>query len=397
MGIGRSAFYDTPEVRARDLSIVAEMKTICDEFEAYGYRRVDAELRHRGIVVNAKKIRRLMREHALNPRQRRRFIATTDSDHNYPIFPNLAKNMKLDGPNQLWVADITYVTIATGFVYLAAILDAWSRRVIGYAIGRSIDARLAVAALKAAIGARDPPRGCVHHSDRGSQYASDDYRAALQKHGLTGSMGRRGNPYDKRQGRELHEDTQGRSRVSDGIRNLRGRYSRPSPLHRRGLQHPQTPLRARLSEPRAIRGSTRPATCQKSRLKLSTIKGALHWTGAMRLLKTLKPAGGVNRRRYTIGLYMLVGPTLYAWIASYAPSWLQEDYALRVWVNLGLDAITLASLFVLGGDFWDKVRALFLHGRARRLLFLSRRCGAVRIAAGLARSRRAAIPSARAD
>ena len=100
MGIGRSAFYDTPEARARDLSIVAEMKTICDEFEAYGYRRVDAELRHRGIVVNAKKIRRLMREHALNPRQRRRFIATTDSDHNYPIFPNLAKSMKLDGPNQ---------------------------------------------------------------------------------------------------------------------------------------------------------------------------------------------------------------------------------------------------------------------------------------------------------
>src|SRR5262249_4766786 len=123
-------------------SIVAEMKTICDEFEAYGYRRVDAELRHRGIVVNAKKIRRLMREHALNPSQRRRFIATTDSDHNYPIFPNLAKNMKLDGPNQLWVADITYLTIATGFAYLAAILDAWSRRVIGYAIGRSIDARL---------------------------------------------------------------------------------------------------------------------------------------------------------------------------------------------------------------------------------------------------------------
>ena len=196
MGIGRSTFYDTPDARARDLTIVAEMKTICDEFEAYGYRRVDAELRHRGIVVNAKKIRRLMREHALNPKQRRRFIATTDSDHNYPIFPNLAKNMKLDGPNQLWVADITYVTIETGFVYLAAILDAWSRRVVGYAISRSIDARLAVAALQAAIRARNPPRGCVHHSDRGSQYASEDYRAVLQKHGLTGSMGRRGNPYD---------------------------------------------------------------------------------------------------------------------------------------------------------------------------------------------------------
>ena len=93
MRIGRSTFYDTPDTRSRDLTIVAEMKTICDEFEAYGYRRVGAELRHRGIVVNAKKIRRLMREHGLNPRQRRRFIATTDSDHNYPIFPDLAKNI----------------------------------------------------------------------------------------------------------------------------------------------------------------------------------------------------------------------------------------------------------------------------------------------------------------
>jgi hypothetical protein len=85
------------------------------------------------------------------------------------------------------------------------------------------------------------------------------------------------------------------------------------------------------------------------------------WAGAMRLLKRLKPAGGVSRTRYQIGLYMLVGPTLYAWIASYAPSWLPEDYVLRLWVNMGLDVVTLASLFVLGGDFWDKVRALFVH------------------------------------
>ena len=99
-------------------------------------------------------------------------------------------------PNQLWVADITYIAIATGFVYLAAILDAWSRRVIGYAISRSIDARLAVAALKAAIRARPPPKGCIHHSDRGSQYASEIYRNVLTDHGLVGSMGRRGNPYD---------------------------------------------------------------------------------------------------------------------------------------------------------------------------------------------------------
>ena len=196
MGIARSTFYNTPDAGANDTIVVAEMKAICDEFETYGYRRVGAELRHRGMVVNAKKVRRLLREHALNPKRRRRFIATTDSDHNYPIFPNLAKNVTLDGPNQLWVADITYVAITTGFVYLAAVLDAWSRRVVGYAISRSIDARLAVAALKAAINARDPPRGCVHHSDRGSQYASEPYCTVLREHGLVGSMGRRGNPYD---------------------------------------------------------------------------------------------------------------------------------------------------------------------------------------------------------
>jgi putative transposase len=196
MGISRSTFYDTPDVRSSDVTVVAEMKAICDEFEAYGYRRVGAELRHRGMVVNAKKIRRLMREHALNPRRRRRFITTTDSNHNDPIFPDLANNMTPDGPNQLWVADITHVAIATGFVYLAAILDAWSRRVVGYAISRSIDARLVVAALKAAINNRNPAQGCVHHSDRGSQYASEPFRTVLRENGLVGSMGRRGNPYD---------------------------------------------------------------------------------------------------------------------------------------------------------------------------------------------------------
>ena len=159
-------------------------------------------------------------------------MATTDSNHSYPIFPNLANDMTIDGPNQLWVADITYIAIATGFVYLAAILDAWSRRVVGSAIGRAIDARLALAALKAAIRARQPPRGCVHHSDRGSQYAAEAYRKLLAEHGLVGSMGRRANPYEQRKGRELHEDTEDRSRVSHGLRNLRGRHFRPSPLHR---------------------------------------------------------------------------------------------------------------------------------------------------------------------
>jgi putative transposase len=196
MGLSRSTYYDAPAVQADDGEIVAAMTTICDEFESYGYRRVGAELRHRGLVVNAKKVRRLMREHDLQPKRRRRFVATTDSDHDGPIFPDLARDRIVDGPNQLWVADITYIAIATGFVYLAAILDAWSRRVIGYAISRSIDARLAVAALKTAIQARQPPKGCIHHSDRGSQYASELYRNILADHGLVSSMGRRGNPYD---------------------------------------------------------------------------------------------------------------------------------------------------------------------------------------------------------
>ncbi len=196
MSMPRSTYYDGPSVKADDAEIVATMTSICDEFEAYGYRRVAAELRHRGIVVNAKKVRRLMREHDLQPRRRRRFIATTDSNHDGLIFPDLARHRQVDGPNQLWVADITYIAITNGFVYLAAILDAWSRRAVGYAISRSIDARLAVAALKAAIRARQPPKGCIHHSDRGSQYASEVYRNVLVDNGLVGSMGRRGNPYD---------------------------------------------------------------------------------------------------------------------------------------------------------------------------------------------------------
>ena len=196
MGIARSTFYDMPDAGADDAAVVAQMKAICDQFETYGYRRVGAELRHRGIVVNAKKVRWLMREHALNPKRHRRFIATTDSNHNYPICPNLATSMTLNGPNQLWVADIAYVAITTSFVYLAVILDAWSRRVVGYAISRSIDARVAAAALKAAINTRDPPRGCVHHSDRGSQYATETYRTVLREYGFVASMGRRGNPYD---------------------------------------------------------------------------------------------------------------------------------------------------------------------------------------------------------
>jgi putative transposase len=196
MGIARSTYYDSAPAPADDTAIVEAIAVLCDEFECYGWRRVRAALRQQGLIVNHKKIKRLMREHGLQPKIRRRYVATTDSDHDQPIFPNRAKDMTVDGPDQLWVADITYVAIALSFVYVAVILDAWSRRVVGYAISRSIDARLTIAALKAAIERRKPPPGCVHHSDRGSQYAAERYRDILTVHSLVGSMGRRGNPYD---------------------------------------------------------------------------------------------------------------------------------------------------------------------------------------------------------
>jgi len=196
MGLARSTFYDAAPAPTTAGDLLVRISAICDEFECYGYRRVGAALRHQGVVVNSKKLRRLMREHDLQPKQRRRYVATTDSNHAGPIFPNLAKDLVPDRPDQLWVADLTYVGIPGGFVYLAAILDAWSRKVVGYAISRSMDARIAVAALKVAIRNRNPAKGCIHHSDRGSQYASEVYRAVLDAHGLAGSMGRRGNPYD---------------------------------------------------------------------------------------------------------------------------------------------------------------------------------------------------------
>ncbi|MET3889542.1 putative transposase [Bosea sp. OAE506] len=196
LGIARSTYYDKPATRIDDTALVETMATISDSFEAYGYRRMQAALRHRGFVVNHKNIRRLMREHGLQPRRRRRYIATTDGDHELLIFPNLAKDIVPDGPNQLWVADITYVAITAGFVCVAVMLDAWSRMVVGYAIGRSIDVRLTLAALRSAIEKRKPPPGCVHHTDCGSQYAAGRDRQALAEHSFVGSMKRRGNPYD---------------------------------------------------------------------------------------------------------------------------------------------------------------------------------------------------------
>jgi putative transposase len=157
-GIARSTFYAAPAEASDDTALVEAMHAIKDEFEAYGWRRMQAALRLQGWVVNHKKVKRLMREHGLQPPLRHRFVATTDSNHDQPIFADRTRELSVDGPDQLWVADLTYITVAVGFVYLALIMDAWSRRIVGYAIGRRIDARLTLAALDAAIALRSPRR-----------------------------------------------------------------------------------------------------------------------------------------------------------------------------------------------------------------------------------------------
>ena len=146
-----------------------------------------------------------MRERGLQPKRRRRFVATTDSDHGGPFFPNIARDFEVHGSDQLRVADITYIALASGFAYLAVIMDVWSRRIVGYALDRKIDARLVTAALKAAIAFRRPLPGTVFHSDRGSQYASAPHRKLPKQYGFMGSMGRRCNPYDNAAAESLME------------------------------------------------------------------------------------------------------------------------------------------------------------------------------------------------
>src|SRR5678815_645840 len=162
----------------------------------YGYRRVTAELRRQGLLVNHKRVARLMREDNLLAVQPRAFVVTTDSQHELQVYLNLASRVQLTGINQLWVADITYIRLKTEFVYLAVILDGHSRKVVGWALERTLASRLPIAALEHAIAERQPPPGLVHHSDRGVQYASGDYVRTLRKHHLIASMSRPANPYD---------------------------------------------------------------------------------------------------------------------------------------------------------------------------------------------------------
>jgi transposase InsO family protein len=198
-GLSRAGFYRRRVPRPAtpvEMELRDQMQKVAAESPAYGYRRITAELQQRGFDVNHKRVLRMMREDNLLCVRRRAFMVTTDSRHNFPVYPNLAREMKPTAINQLWVADITYVRLRTEFVYLAVVLDAFSRRVIGWALGRTLEAQLAVAALRMALVQRQPGPGLVHHSDRGVQYASLDYTEMLKQHQATISMSRKGNPYD---------------------------------------------------------------------------------------------------------------------------------------------------------------------------------------------------------
>ena len=199
-GISRASFYRSdsePAIQSKDqMDLRDAIQKIALEWPAYGRPRITAELRRQGWKVNPKRVQRMMREDNLLCVRKRKFVVTTDSTHGRKVYPNLAPGLTLTGVNQLWRADITYIRLEEEFVYLAVILDAYSRRVIGWALDRTMEDDLTLAALHMALEQRKPGPGLVHHSDRGSQYASKDYTDLLKDRGIDISMSRKGNPWD---------------------------------------------------------------------------------------------------------------------------------------------------------------------------------------------------------
>ena len=199
-GVSRRSFYrfkTKPEPGPdRDMDLRDAIQRIALEWPCYGRPRITRELRNGGWRVNAKKVYRLLREDNLLCVRKRKFIVTTNSNHGLKVYPNLAAGMVLTGVDQLWRADITYIRLREEFVFLAVILDAYSRKVIGWALDRTMEDELTLTALRMALKHRSVQPGLVHHSDRGSQYASHDYTDLLKEHGIQISMSRKGNPWD---------------------------------------------------------------------------------------------------------------------------------------------------------------------------------------------------------
>lgn len=201
IGISRttlSNFNEDKELSRKkdEMSICDKINSIHQDFPTYGYRRIKVELGRRGTLINHKKVSRIMKENCLNAIRFRRFIATTNSKHSNRIYPNLLKNYKVTKLNEVWVTDITYIRISTCFVYLAAIIDRLSRKVVGWAISKNIDTELCLSALNSALNKRRPEHGCIHHSDQGVQYTSHVYIQTLLDKGFQISMSSKGNPYD---------------------------------------------------------------------------------------------------------------------------------------------------------------------------------------------------------
>ena len=200
IGLSPSTYYYQPK-RSRasreraDAALRDQIEAVQADFPRAGYRTVRVYLRRRGRFVGERRIRRVMKRFSLHAEIKRAFVHTTDSNHSHRVYPNLLPGRLLTGINQAWGADLTYIRIVNGFVYLAVILDLFSRRVIGWAISKHIDAELALSALRQAIATRQPPRGCVHHSDRGVQYLCNAYVALLNEHGFLISNSAKGNPY----------------------------------------------------------------------------------------------------------------------------------------------------------------------------------------------------------
>ena len=198
--VSRASFYrfdpERPPSEDPDMEMRDAIQRIALDMPSYGRPRITAELRRRGWQVNHKRVYRIMREDNLLCVRRRKFVLTTDSQHALKVYPNLAAKMVLTDIDQLWVADITYIRLLEEFVYLAVILDAYSRRVIGWALDRTLGAELAVVALRMAFSRRSVGPDLVHHSDRGVQYASGEYTQLLKEHGIRISMSRKANPWD---------------------------------------------------------------------------------------------------------------------------------------------------------------------------------------------------------
>ena len=198
-GISRSWFYARPAHDTHDLALRDAIEAIVLDFPGYGYRRVTHALARDGWSINHKRVLRVMREESLLCQLQRRFVPTTDSQHRYRRYPNLIKELLIDRLDQVWVADITYIRLPGAFCYLAAILDALSRRCVGWELSRWIDTDLTLAALERALWTRRPAPGLIHHSDQGVQYAATDYVERLEAAGIQISMAAKGNPYENAQ------------------------------------------------------------------------------------------------------------------------------------------------------------------------------------------------------